>query len=103
MANQNPKEKAMIIIGNICLIGTFALYLSGMIFGNNLLFVCGIACGIAGVILGKMTEKNHVLVLSFIIAAAAGLELFMRVRDGYTGNGWYYLYLLQHPEANAWN
>ncbi len=103
MKDQGFLEKALGVLAPICLAGTICLYILAMVFGSNGIFLCGIVCAVAGIILGKKTGKDYVMVLCIILLIAISLELFMRVRDGYTGKGWYYWHLLHHPEDNAWN
>lgn len=100
--NVSMRTKLLNFIGNVFPVVTFAMYILGMVLGNNMVFVGGIVCGVIGAIFNKKVEKGAALALCILFAIASGLELFMRVRDGYTGNGWYYLYLLQNPEKNAW-
>lgn len=103
MKNQGSLKKVLGIIGIVCLVATVCLYVLGMIIGSNAIYVCGVVCAVAGIVLGKKTDTDFVFVLCIILAIVIGLELFMRLRDGYTGNGWYYYHLLQHPEDNKWN
>ncbi len=102
MKDQRSRQKVLGVFGTICLVGTVCLYILGMVLGSNAVFGCGILCAIIGIVLGRKTDKSHVFVLCIILAIVIALELFMRVRDGYTGNGWYYYHLLQHPRDNAW-
>lgn len=91
------------ILGACCLVGALCCFILAMVVGSNALHLCGIVCGVIGFILGKMTDNIILVFLCAILAIADGLELFMRVRDGYNGKGWYYFHLLQHPEDNAWH
>ena len=106
MKDRKVWEKILRIVGPVCLAGAACLYILGMVFGSNPIFVCGVICAVTGIVVGKMTAQSTgnstVFVLSIIVLFIVGSELFMRVRDGYTDSGWYYFYLLQHPEANIW-
>ena len=103
MKNSNSLNRILGILAVACLLGAACGYILGMVVGSNAVFFCGILCAVGGIILGKKTGKDYVFVLCLLLVIATGLELFMRLRDGYTGKGWYYLRLLQHPEENAWN
>ena len=93
------------ILGVVCILGTLGLYILGMVLGSNALFGCAIACGVVGMVVGKKAEAGSVsmiFVACLLLSIASGLELFMRVRDGFTGKGMYYIHLLRHPEDNKW-
>ena len=102
MKNQDLKKKVLKICGIACPIAAVCLYILGMIFGSYAFFAFGVVCGIGGIVIGKVSGNNAVFGLCIIITLAVGLELFMRVRDGYTGSGWYYLHLLNNPKDNKW-
>jgi len=103
MKNQKSPNRTMTIVGVACLLSSLVLYILAIINGSNALFACGIVFAIIGVIPGRKTDNPLLIAACVVLALANGLELFMRLRDGYTGKGWYYFYLLQHPEKNAWH
>ena len=100
---KNTKAKVLKIVGIVCMLGAICLYFLGMKFGHYAIFAGGVACAVVGAVVGKIGGNNAVFGLCVIIAIVIGLELFMRVRDGYSGSGWYYWHLLRHPEDNKWS
>ena len=99
---QQTSKKLLSIAGNLGTFGALALFILGLVIGSRIFFVLGMVCAIIGIVIVKKTDTPHMLVLSIVFLIVNGLELFMRIRDGFEGPGWYYFILLRHPELNAW-